>query len=123
MLTAGLFGFTSFPIYSVAAAHAHDFAESHERVELSAALMFWFASGAIAAPYAASVLIQSYGPPALFVMIAMGHLLLIVFGLIRMRARATPEHRTGFVYAPRTSFTIGRWLGRERERSKHPPDA
>ena len=25
MLTAGLFGLTSFPIYSVAAAHAHDF--------------------------------------------------------------------------------------------------
>ncbi len=123
MLTAGLFGFTSFPIYSVAAAHAHDFAESHERVELSAALMFWFASGAIAAPYVASVLIQAYGPPALFVMIALGHLLLVAFGLIRMRARATPAQRTGFVYAPRTSFTIGRLLGREREKSKHPPDA
>ena len=49
-LTAGLFGLTTFPIYSVAAAHAHDFASSEERVELSAALMFWFAAGAIFAP-------------------------------------------------------------------------
>ncbi len=122
MLTAGLFGFTSFPIYSVAAAHAHDFAESHERVELSAALMFWFAAGAIAAPFAASVLIQAYGPTALFMMIALGHIGLVFFGLIRMRARATPENRTGFVYAPRTSFTIGRLLGREREKSKHTSD-
>jgi MFS family permease len=41
MLSAGLFGLTTFPIYSVAAAHAHDFASSEERVELSAALMFF----------------------------------------------------------------------------------
>ena len=122
MLTAGLFGFTSFPIYSVAAAHAHDFAESHERVELSAALMFWFAAGAIAAPYGASVLIQAYGPPALFAMIAVAHVILVVFGLTRMRARPSPSQRTDFVYAPRTSFTIGRLLGRERERGKHKSD-
>ena len=122
MLTAGLFGFTSFPIYSVAAAHAHDFAESHERVELSAALMFWFAAGAIAAPLAASVLIEAYGPPALFAMIAVGHVILVIFGLIRMRARATPEDRTGYIYTPRTSFTIGRLTGRERDASKDKTD-
>ena len=37
MLTAGLFGLTTFPIYSVAASHAHDFASADERVELLAA--------------------------------------------------------------------------------------
>jgi len=113
MLTAGLFGFTSFPIYSVAASHAHDFAQSHERIELSAALMFWFATGAIAAPYVASVLIEGYGPPALFAMIAAAHLLLVLFGLTRMRARPSPQERTSFVYTPRTSFMMGRWLRRE----------
>lgn len=122
MLTAGLFGFTSFPIYSVAAAHAHDFASSEERVELSAALMFWFASGAIAAPYVASVLIQAFGPPALFFMISAAHVVLVVFGLTRMRARPSPSERTDYVYAPRTSFTIGSLLGRERERSKSQSD-
>ena len=50
MLTAGIFGFTTFPIFSVAAAHAHDFAQDYERVELSAALMFFYAVGEIAAP-------------------------------------------------------------------------
>ena len=84
---AGLFGFTTFPIYSVAAAHAHDFADSDQRVELSAALMFWYATGAIAAPAFASLLIDLYGPAALFGMIAVGHLGLVVFGLLRMRAR------------------------------------
>ena len=116
MLTAGFFGLTTFPIYSVAAAHAHDFADSSERVELSAALMFYFALGAIAAPFTASALIDAYGPPALFTMIAVGHAGLILFGLARMRARATPETRTRYIYAPRTSFLIGRLTGRTRER-------
>lgn len=116
MLAAGFFGFTTFPIFSVSAAHANDFATSAERVELSAALMFWYALGAIASPYVSSALIEAYGPPALFAYVAGGHVLLIVFGLSRMRARPVPEERTSYVYAPRTSFTIGRLLKRTRER-------
>lgn len=116
MLAAGLFGFTSFPIFSVSSAHANDFATSEQRVELSAALMFFFAIGAIASPYIASRLIESYGPGALFAFVAVGHGILIIFGLSRMRVRATPEERTSYVYAPRTSFIIGRMLRRQRER-------
>ncbi|SPJ31086.1 MFS transporter [Falsiruegeria mediterranea] len=115
MLAAGFFGFTTFPIFSVSAAHANDFATSEQRVELSAALMFFFALGAIASPYVSSSLIDAYGPGALFAFVATGHIVLIVFGLTRMRARPTPEERTNYVYAPRTSFTIGRLLRRQRE--------
>ena len=117
LLNAAFFGLTTFPIYSVAAAHAHDFATSEERVELSAALMFWFATGAIAAPLAASYLMEAFGPPALFIMIAVGHAGLAVFGLARMRSRSSPAKRTPYIYAPRTSFTIGRLLGRSRDKS------
>ncbi len=117
MLMAGLFGLTSFPIFSVATAHANDFASSEERVELSAALMFFYALGAIAAPYLASGLIQWYGPGALFMMISVGHGLLIVFGISRMRARPTKGNLTRYIYAPRTSFTIGGLIGRQRERN------
>ena len=85
MLAAGLFGLTTFPVYSVAAAHAHDFATADQRVELSAALMFFFAVGAIASPLVASNLIEFYGPRALFGFISIGHLGLIIFGLARMR--------------------------------------
>lgn len=118
MLSAAFFGFTTFPIYSVAAAHAHDFASSKERVELSAALMFFFALGAIAAPYVASLLINAFGPMAMFAMIAGAHLVLVVFGLRRMRARPAPAERTRYVYAPRTSFLIGRLTKRAREDQK-----
>ncbi|HIF76133.1 MAG TPA: MFS transporter, partial [Sulfitobacter sp.] len=117
MLSAGLFGATTFPIYSVSAAHAHDFASSDERVELSAALMFFFAVGAIGAPYLASVLIDGFGASALFAMIAAAHGVLVVFGLARMRARPTRTDRTPYVYAPRTTFLIGRLLGRTRDRN------
>lgn len=115
LLTAGFFGFTTFPIYSVAAAHAHDFAESHERVELSAALMFLYAVGAIASPYTASLLLDAYGPSALFYMISVGHAVLVVFGITRMRARPTRAARTSYVYSPRTSFLIGRLTRRDRD--------
>lgn len=119
MICAGLFGLTTFPIYSVAAAHAHDFASNEERVELSAALMFYFALGAIFAPYLASVLIENYGPGALFLMISASHGVLVVFGLTRMRARAAPKDRTRFVSTPRTTFTVGRLFGRSRNRKNH----
>ena len=116
MSSAFVFGLTTFPVYSVATAHAHDFATAQERVELSAALMFFYAVGAIAAPYVSSTLIAIYGPAALFTFISLGHLALVVFGLGRMRVRDAPEDRTRYVYAPRTSFTIGKLLGRSRER-------
>ncbi len=115
MLAAGVFGFATFPIYSVSAAHAHDYAETEERVELSAALMFLYAVGAIASPYLVSALIAGYGPAAMFVLVAVAHVVLIVFGLVRMRARPAAT-RTRYVYAPRTSFLIGRLIGSRRER-------
>ncbi len=112
MLAAGFFGFTTFPIFSIAAAHAHDFAENHERVELSAALMFVYAIGAIASPLIASWLISGFGPYALFVFLALCHAALVIISLWRMRARPTVSDRTRYVYSPRTSFLIGRlWQG------------
>lgn len=116
MLAAGFFGFTTFPIFSVSAAHANDFASSEERVELSAALMFWYALGAIASPYISSTLIELFGPGALFALVALGHVFLIIFGLTRMRARPTRDDRTRYIWSPRTSFAIGRLTGSSRDK-------
>ena len=117
MLTAFFFGLTSIPIYSVSAAHANDFVDSAQRVELSAALMFFFATGAIAAPLFASTLIAAFGPAAMFTMIAVAHAYLIVYGFLRMRRRSSPDQRTRYVWSPRTSFTIGRLTGNDRDRN------
>ncbi|MDM8166903.1 MFS transporter [Roseovarius sp.] len=117
MLTAFFFGLTSIPIYSVSAAHANDFVESTQRIELSAALMFFFATGAIAAPLLASTLIAQFGPGAMFTMIAVSHAYLIVYGFLRMRRRSSPDRRTRYVWSPRTSFIIGRLTGSDRDRN------
>ncbi|QHQ35774.1 MFS transporter [Algicella marina] len=106
------FGLTSFPVFSISAAHASDFAEPEEMVELSAALMFLYGTGAIVSPIVASGLIDLFGPPAMFLLITAGHAALIAFGLVRMQSRSAKK-RTAYRYTPRTSFTIGQILRRK----------
>ena len=116
VICSALFGFITMPMFSVSASHANDFTNDEERVELAAALMFFYALGAIASPLLGSKLIDIFGPSSLFVLLSVGHLLLIVFGLWRMRSRAARTIRTPYVYTPRSSFTIGRLLRRRRDR-------
>jgi len=108
------FGAATFPIYSISAAHAHDWAEDDQRVELSAALMFFYAIGATAAPLVTSGLIAAHGPSALFSVIALAHVGLLVFGAIRMRRRPAAQTRNPYVWIPRTSFLVGRIFRRPR---------
>ncbi|WP_108482660.1 MFS transporter [Oceaniglobus ichthyenteri] len=115
MLGAVLFGMAVFPIYAISAAHAHDFAANDERVELSAALMFLYAVGAIASPVVVSELIERYGPPAMFAFVSFSYVFLILFGLARMFQRKT-QIRTPFIDAPRSTFTIGRLMRGMRDR-------
>ncbi|MCY1128040.1 MFS transporter [Frigidibacter sp. RF13] len=113
-LSAAIFGAATMPIYSVSTAHGHDFADDSERVELSAAFMFLYAVGAIASPLVASGLIEAYGASAMFLFIGTTHAALVLFSVIRMRARPAPTDRTAYVVVPRTSFTIGQLFGRSR---------
>ena len=101
-LTALFSGMTTFPIFSVAAALAHDFVQTNERVKLSAALMFYYALGEITSPLLASLLINHFGPSPLFALIASSHVFLIFFRLSRMRVRPTRTGRTPYIYSPRT---------------------
>ncbi len=118
---AVVFGLTTFPIFSVSAAHANDFAAPEDAVELSSSLMFLFAFGAIASPVAVSALIGGYGPPAMFAFIALAHLALSIFGIWRMRTRRRAPRHTRYVYTPRTTFILGRLMGRTRGGADDPP--
>lgn len=108
-----LFGLTTFPIFSVSSAHTADFASADRAVEVSSAMIFWYAVGAIASPLVTSNLMESYGPGALFTFIAGAHLVLIIFTLFRMNVRPTATDRTAYAWMPRTSFTVGRLLRRK----------
>ena len=113
---AALFGIATFPIFSVASAHANDFTEVGKSVEVNASLMFIYGVGAIFSPYLTSTLIDFYGPSALFAFIAFAHLMLVIFSLTRMLARPTLTERTSYTYLPRTSFTIFKLLRRNKRK-------
>ncbi|MGV6838968.1 MAG: MFS transporter [Planktomarina sp.] len=113
---SAIFGFITFPIFSVASAHAHDYVSNEERVELSAALIFYFAVGAIFAPLVVSKMIDAVGSWGFFAFIAFGHVILAIYGFWRMTRRDALDVRTPYVYAPRTSFTVGRLMKRLREK-------
>jgi MFS family permease len=115
-LAAAFFGVATFPIYSISAAHAHDFAEPGEAVELSAALLFFYAIGATVSPVIASLLLAQMGTQSMFGFLAISHIALVIFGLIRMRMRPGPNARTSYTYEPRTSFLIGRLLKSSRRK-------
>ena len=109
-----LFGLVTFPIFSVATAHTNDFTDPGSAVEVNASLLFIYGIGAIFSPLVTSGLIDRFGPGAFFAFIAAAHLLLVLFGVARMRARPTRTERTSYIYVPRTSFNIGKLLSREK---------
>lgn len=112
-----LFGLFTMPVFSISAAYANDRAEPNFIVELSASLMFLYGIGAIFSPLLASLLIESYGPGAMFAMIAVAHLGLVIFGLFRMTIRETEAPREAYAYVPRTTFILGRLLRRKDGKS------
>ena len=112
-LAAFAFGATTFPLFSIAGAHANDFAEADFVVELNASLILFYAVGAVASPYLSATLIEAYGPGALFAYVAAGHGGLIAFGFYRMTRRAAVM-RTPYSYLPRTSMIFARLSKRRR---------
>lgn len=115
-ICALLFGSATFPIFSVASAHANDFADKNSMVELSASLIFWYGIGAIASPLISSMLIERYGPSALFMFVSVAHVVLAVVGLARMLSRPTASVKTPYRYIPRTSFVLGRLFKRKADK-------
>jgi MFS family permease len=111
-LGAFVFGMTSYPVYSVSAAYANDFAPKDFVVELNAALIFFYSIGAIASPIFSAWLIATYGAPALFLFIAAAHFALILFALYRMTRRKAPRPSAPYTMVPRTSMIVARLFRR-----------
>lgn len=118
-----LFGLSTFPIYSISAAHANDFAPVEMSVELSAGLIFYYAVGAVLSPAISSYLMEIFEPALMFVHISAIHALFIAYILWRMTRRTAltyPGRKEGFGYRylPRTSFLQGLLL-QNRDKPKH----
>ena len=118
LLTASfLFGASSFPLYSVSAAHANDYAEADFVVELNASLVMMYGIGAVVSPLLASELIERFGPAAMFAYIGTAHAALMIFGIWRMTRRPLSAIKTPHTYRPRASMRLEKLLSRRNGRS------
>ncbi len=101
-----LFGFSTFPIYSICAAHASDFVRESEMLALSASLIFIYAAGAIISPLIAGLLIEKIAAWATFTFISAAHFLLMLYTIYRNFIGRTSLFTRAYAYVPRTSLFI-----------------
>ncbi|MDB2389937.1 MFS transporter [Alphaproteobacteria bacterium] len=107
---AFLFGFTTFPIYSVCAAHANDFAARDQILNLSASLIFFYAVGAIVSPLVAGYIIDNFGASMMFVYISLAHIVLLFYTIYRNFIRPAVKLVHPYAYVPRTTLFIANIL-------------
>jgi MFS family permease len=86
-VTAMAVGATSFVLYTVGYAHANDRIEADRTVIVSAAMLFLYCVGAVAAPIVASLLMGSVGVRALFIQNGAIHAALALFVVWRIFRR------------------------------------
>lgn len=117
-----LFGAFALPLYSLSIAHANDFAKPGDFIDVAAGLLFLFAIGAAIGPFAASLVMEIYGPAAVFSYTTVMHTFLLLFVLLRMMARPSVPlaKRKSFVAFMRTSPAIFGLAKRGQNKKKEP---
>ena len=101
-----LFGAFAMPLYSLCSAHANDHAAPGQHALVSAGTLFFWSIGAVVGPLFASVMIDLFGPHALFVYMNVVFAGFMLYTLQRMTVREavpTEERRMGFRSLLRTS--------------------
>lgn len=81
------YGLTAYPVYSVAVAHANDFAKDGEFARVASGMLLIFGVGLALGPAIASVMMNFIGPVGLFTITASFHGALAVTALVRMLVR------------------------------------
>lgn len=117
---AGIFVFGAFamPLYSLCSAHANDHAGEGEHALVSAGMLFFWSTGAIIGPLFASILLDIFGPDALFIYTAVVMVTFMGYTVLRMSARPgvpTEQRRWRFRNLLRTSSFFNKLAGEERD--------
>lgn len=110
LVGAFLFGAFSSPLYSLSMAHANDFAEPKDFVDLSATLMLFYSFGAIFGPTLGAWVMAVTEPGYFFLYMTVLHGALVLFIFYRMTRRTTVPFsaKKRFVALLRTSPTLFR---------------
>jgi MFS family permease len=114
-----IFGAFAMPLYSLCSAHANDHAGEGEHALVSAGMLFFWSCGAIIGPLFASVLLQFFGPQALFLYTAVVLVAFMAYTVLRMSARpAVPAgaRHSRFRNLLRTSFFFNKLAASDKDR-------
>jgi MFS family permease len=86
---AGVFllGAFSMPLYSMCSAHANDRAGPGEFAVISAALLFFWAAGAVAGPWIAATVMGWFGPKSMFAVTALTQAAFLTYTVTRKLQR------------------------------------
>lgn len=85
-----LWGALAFPLYTIAVAHANDYADPSEYVNVSSGLLLMYGIGATVGPFIASTMMTAISSRLLFGFSFAVHTLLAGFALYRYFVRSTP---------------------------------
>jgi len=95
-----LYGGLAYTLYSVAVAHANDFARNEDFVKVSGGLLLLYGAGTMIGPLVAGGMMEVLRPESIFLTTAMAHLGLAGFALFRSRRRAAPAVRGPYRHLP-----------------------
>jgi MFS family permease len=103
-----LFSFCSLPMFSLILAHTNDYIPKEKFVAAGAGLQFTFGLGAMSGPFLCSVFMNIVGSNGFFIFLFFFHAIIGLFGLYRMRVRASVDNPDSqFVAMPQTITPAG----------------
>ncbi len=83
----GLYGFSAYPIYAIAVAHANDFARHGEFGRVAGGMLLVLGTGLAIGPILAALVMNLYQPVGLFIVTATFHGALALTAFLRMKVR------------------------------------
>ena len=83
------YGLFAFCLYAISVAHANDFANPSDYVEVACGLLLVYAVGAVIGPIVASICMRYFGPGGLFAFTAVMHVAMGIFTIYRLQCRVT----------------------------------
>ncbi len=83
----GLYGFSAYPIYAIAVAHANDFAKPGEFGRVAGGMLLVLGTGLAIGPAIAALVMNLYQPVGLFLVTATFHGALALTAFLRMKVR------------------------------------
>ena len=103
-----LFSFCSLPMFSLILAHTNDYISKDKFVAAGAGLQFAFGLGAMSGPFLCSIFMDLVGSNGFFIFLFIFHSIIGIFGIYRMKVRATVDNPDSqFVAMPQTITPAG----------------